>query len=544
MLTLGSLFDGIGGWQLAAIHNDVKPIWSSEIEKFPLAVTRERFPDTIQLGDITKIDGAKIEPVDIICAGSPCQDLSIAGKQEGLSGKRSGLFYRAINLVRQMRVATGEYPKFFVWENVPGAFSSNKGMDFKAVLEEITESEIPVPRSGKWSTAGMVRSGKCDIAWRVLDAQYWGVPQRRKRVFLVADFRTEGRCTDKILFEPKGLPGNTSEGGAKREKATDRTRESVENTSVRPVNLQVATRYKALGEGTGFGIGENGEPAYTLQAEHSHGVAVYENHASDSRITKCDNVSPTIRGRCGTGGNNLPLVFEPGVATRDGGHIYQDGKAPTLRSNPGDNFPTVFAIEGTGSRPSHHGIGYSDDGKSFTLNTVERHAVAVDVYNGNITGDKTCSVTTASNISNGTSPKVAYGIGRDAFNQGKNAKFDMSISENIQPSMVAKGAGAVFCMGHDERSASFKENKTDPLVSSDYKQPPIINTLEKSIRRLTPLECERLQGLPDNFTLIDNRTCSDSARYKALGNGMAQPCADYVIQQIKENFMEGLNGKV
>ena len=513
MLTLGSLFDGIGGWQLAAIHNDVKPIWSSEIEKFPLAVTRERFPDTIQLGDITKIDGAKIEPVDIICAGSPCQDLSIAGKQEGLSGKRSGLFYRAINLVRQMRVATnGEYPKFFVWENVPGAFSSNKGMDFKAVLEEITESEIPVPRSGKWSTAGMVRSGKCDIAWRVLDAQYWGVPQRRKRVFLVADFRTEGRCTDKILFEPKGLSGNTSEGGAKGKKATDRTRESVENTSVRPVNLQVATRHKALGEGTGFGIGENGEPAYTLQAEHSHGIAVYENHANDSRITECDNVSPTISGRCGTGGNNLPLVFEPGVATRDGGHIYQDGKAPTLRSNPGDNFPTVFAIEGTGSRPSHHGIGYSDDGKSFTLNTVERHTVAVDVYNGNITGDKTCSVTTASNISNGTSPKVAYGIGRDAFNQGKNAKFDMSISENIQPSMVAKGAGAVLS--------------------------------QATIRRLTPLECERLQGLPDNFTLIDDRTCSDSARYKALGNGMAQPCADYVIQQIKENFMEGLNGKV
>ena len=119
-LTLGSLFDGIGGWCLAAVRAGIRPIWSSEIEKFPLEVTARHFPDVVQLGDVTKIDGAKIEPADIICAGSPCQDLSVAGKRAGLAGERSGLFVRAVDIVRQMRVRTnGKYPRFFVWENVP-----------------------------------------------------------------------------------------------------------------------------------------------------------------------------------------------------------------------------------------------------------------------------------------------------------------------------------------------------------------------------------------------------------------------------------------
>ena len=144
MLTLGSLFDGLGGWQLAAVRNGVKPIWSSEIEAFPIALTKIRFPETIQLGDITKIDGAKIPPVDIICMGSPCQDLSVAGKREGLDGERSGLFTTAIRIIRQMRDATGGvYPKVVIWENVPGAFSSNAGMDYRVVLEQYTESKIP-----------------------------------------------------------------------------------------------------------------------------------------------------------------------------------------------------------------------------------------------------------------------------------------------------------------------------------------------------------------------------------------------------------------
>ena len=194
-MTLGSLFDGIGGWLLAAHHAGITPIWASEIEPFPCSVTARHFPDVKPLGDITQIDPDEIEPVDIVCAGSPCQDLSIAGKRKGLDGERSGLFRTAVDLVRRMRECTaGEHPRFFVWENVPGAFSSNKGMDFRAVLEEIGACEVPMPPNGRWANAGMVECDACQIAWRVLDAQHWGVSQRRRRIFLVADFTTDGRC--------------------------------------------------------------------------------------------------------------------------------------------------------------------------------------------------------------------------------------------------------------------------------------------------------------------------------------------------------------
>lgn len=146
MLTLGSLFDGIGGWLLAAERAGITPVWASEIDPFPRAVTNYHFPRVKQLGDITKLDGASIAPVDIVTMGSPCQDLSIAGKREGLHGERSGLFIRAVELIRDMRRASGgNKPRFIIWENVPGAFSSNRGLDFKTVLEKITEEDIPIP---------------------------------------------------------------------------------------------------------------------------------------------------------------------------------------------------------------------------------------------------------------------------------------------------------------------------------------------------------------------------------------------------------------
>ena len=179
-----------------------------------MAVTKKHFPDTLQLGDINRLNGAEIPPVDIICAGSPCQGLSISGKKKGLNDERSGLFRKAIDIVRGMRTATnGEFPKFFIWENVPGAFSTNQRHDFKAVLQEITETEIPIPASGQWATAGMVRSGRCDIAWRVSDAQYWGVPQRRRRIFLVSDFRDKEFRNTAVLFEPESVQGDIESGG-------------------------------------------------------------------------------------------------------------------------------------------------------------------------------------------------------------------------------------------------------------------------------------------------------------------------------------------
>lgn len=229
-LTLGSLFDGLGGWLLAAKENGIRPIWSSEIDDFPMAVSKYHFPEVQQLGDITKLDGAKLTPVDIICAGSPCQDLSIAGKREGLAGERSGLFRKAIDIVRDMqRKTNGEYPKWFVWENVPGAFSSNKGHDFRAVLEEITETDIPMPDSGRWSKSGLVRSPKCNVAWRTLDAQYWGVPQRRARIFLIAGFGADSR--PEVLFEPESLSRNTTESQDQGESTAGDTAQSADTTS-------------------------------------------------------------------------------------------------------------------------------------------------------------------------------------------------------------------------------------------------------------------------------------------------------------------------
>ena len=212
---MGSLFDGIGGFPLAAIRKGITTVWASEIETFPIAVTKLRFPSMTHVGDITKLNGAKLPPVDIICGGSPCQDLSVAGARAGLAGARSGLFMEQMRIVREMRAADQERgrfgvdirPRWMCWENVPGAFSSGtpKYEDFRIVLEEIVrisfpDEVIPSPYPGSWPDAGELRVGdEFSLAWRCLDAQYWGVAQRRKRIFLLADFA--GPLAPQLLFD-------------------------------------------------------------------------------------------------------------------------------------------------------------------------------------------------------------------------------------------------------------------------------------------------------------------------------------------------------
>src|SRR5699024_7922629 len=204
---IGSLFDGIGVFPLSASRFGINPIWASEIEKAPISITKRHFPNMIHLGDITKVNGGEIPPVHIITFGSPCQNLSNIGKREGLTGSQSSLFYHAIRIIEEMRCATnGAYPIIAVWENVMGAFSSNNRLDFKAVLESFTNTEIPMPTSGVWAKAGMVRGNEIDVCWRVLDARYWGkptLPQRRRRIFLVADFG--GTRAREILFKSRDL---------------------------------------------------------------------------------------------------------------------------------------------------------------------------------------------------------------------------------------------------------------------------------------------------------------------------------------------------
>lgn len=270
-LTLGSLFDGSGGFPLGGLISGITTLWASEIEPFPIRVTTKRIPFVKHYGDISKMNGGEIEPVDIITFGSPCQDMSIAGKRNGLSGSRSSLFYEAIRIIKEMRCKTnGKYPRFIVWENVPGAFSSNKGDDFKAVIEEICKIKdglLSVPKPTKWNNAGKIMGDDFSVAWRVFDAQFWGVPQRRRRIYLVADFG--GFSAGKILFESEGLSGYSKKSISSWKDTTCGTRTSIEDAS---------------------------------------NSVVFENHGQDTRFKELEEIAPTVLSTYGTGGNNQPFV--------------------------------------------------------------------------------------------------------------------------------------------------------------------------------------------------------------------------------------------
>lgn len=281
-MKLGSLFDGSGTCPLAASAVGIIPAWASEIEPFPKAVTQSRFPKMVHLGDITKMNGAEIEPVDVITFGSPCQNLSIAGNGKGLAGQESSLFFEAIRVIQEMRCATnGRFLQIVIWENVYGAFSSTQGEDFRTVIEtlwKICEGNDSVPRYAedkqgrqKWPHTGFVLGDHSSIAWRGLDAQGWGVPQRRKRVFVVLDLG--GQCAGRILFEREGLRRDF--------KKVRRTGETV-------------------------------RPASETSPAEYHRVYAVENHAQDSRVSLSpNNTVQTLAGRMGTGGGNVPLVLVP-----------------------------------------------------------------------------------------------------------------------------------------------------------------------------------------------------------------------------------------
>ena len=216
-ITLGSLFDGIGVFPLAATLHGITPLWASEIEKAPISITRRHFPEMEHLGDITKLDGGKIPAVHVLTFGSPCQNLSQIGNRTGLAGEKSSLFFQAIRIIKEMRDATDRrFPVIAVWENVMGSLSSSDRLDFAAVLRAFTDTDIPIPASGGWAHAGMVRGRGPDLCWRLMDAQYWASPRlaRRQRIFIVADFG--GRRAHEILFKPRPMfqvPLPRGEGG-------------------------------------------------------------------------------------------------------------------------------------------------------------------------------------------------------------------------------------------------------------------------------------------------------------------------------------------
>ena len=410
-LTLGSLFDGSGGFPLGGLLAGIKPLWASEIEPFPIRVTTKRLPSVKHLGDISTVDGSKIEPVDIITFGSPCTDMSVAGKRAGLDGRQSCLFYQAIRIVKEMRCATdGKYPRFIVWENVPGAFSSNRGEDFKAVLEAVCSVKgegvsVPEPPKGKWANAGNIVGDGFSLAWRVLDAQFWGIPQRRKRIYLVADFA--GGSAGKILFESEGVSGYSAEGfrawqgaagsaaegagtaggvclndqGGQRMDVTDGVTCTLRAEAHHPPCVLELAGFCTEHSAKARGIGYEEETSPTLRAGTvPAAVALYENHSQNTRYTGPLETAPTVNATYGMGGNNQPFVVEPDtpktLKIRSGcegggkGPIIQDDRSATLSCN---NDQTVFVPFCKGYRAHYKGdVPTWKDGKvANTLNTFD-----------------------------------------------------------------------------------------------------------------------------------------------------------------------------
>ena len=399
-LTLGSLFDGSGGFPLGGLFAGITPVWASEIEPFPIRVTTKRLPFMKHYGDISVMDGSKIEPVDIITFGSPCQDMSVAGKRAGLDGSRSNLFYEAVRIIKEMRKATGgEYPKWACWENVPGAFSSSSGEDFRCVLEclcGIVDESVSIPKPAKWANSGEIVGDGYSVAWRVLDAQYWGVPQRRKRIFLVADLA--GGRAGKVLFESEGLSGYTPQGFRPWQGAAESSEACAgtsgigfdgyngsvtdDKSATLGVNCGMSTgrngvvlndqggnrmdvtedvtctlRAEAhhppcVMESAGFctehsakarGIGYEVETSPTLRAGTVPAAVALENHPTDSRVKISeDGKVQTLTSRMGTGGMNVPLLLKIRSGCEGGGKgpLIQEDKSATQSCN---NDQTLFA---------------------------------------------------------------------------------------------------------------------------------------------------------------------------------------------------------
>ena len=551
-LTLGSLFDGSGGFPLGGVIAGITPKWAAEIEPFPIRVTSVRFPNMIHLGNISEVRGAEIEPVDIITFGSPCQDMSVAGKREGLGGNRSSLFYEAIRIIKEMREATnGKYPRYIVWENVPGAFSSNKGEDFRAVLTEICkvkEECVSVPKPAKWENAGRIMGESFSIAWRLLDAQYWGVPQRRQRIYLVADF--DGGSAGKILFESEGLSGYSAQGFKSWQDAANGITESVGETgsdSLMFENHSQDTRYRgplavAQTVSSTYGTGGNNQP-FVLQTPKTLKIRCGCEGGGKGALIQ-DDLSATL------GTNNDQTLFQPrafGVCAKNSNSMKSDNpksgfyEAETSRTldanggNPTCNQGGIAVLEGNGSRPSHKGDGYKESDVMYTLNATEQHAVAFADVHATLSANDGPKGPTSQMMKNPEENFVgepSYGIGRPAMNQGYNASFSFQIEEEVEPTLVAAGASGVAHPRFSSSKASFfteaNEECANTLVATDYKDPPIVNDGEDTdyiVRRLTPAECARLQGFPDwwcDELGIAEPTDSDIAKWREIFNAHAK----------------------
>jgi DNA (cytosine-5)-methyltransferase 1 len=551
-LTLGSLFDGIGGFPLAASRYGIKAMWASEIEPFPIKVTKIRIPEMKHLGDITKINGAEIAPVDIITFGSPCQDLSVAGKRAGLAGERSGLFMEAIRIIKEMRSTyegTNEpiRPRFAVWENVPGAFSSNKGEDFRAVLEELCKVSdktvtIPRPTKGKWNTFGAIMGDGWSIAWRVLDAQFWGVPQRRRRIFLVADFG--GQSAPEILFKRQSLRRYIAESGEPGKRTS--------SDAKRSINYAVRT-----GQTGGNGIGVADDVTHTLNCANAQAVVTsFVNNV----IRECGQVVPALQHRMGTGGNQIPLVHSIDCTP--------DGISGTVSSK---------WAKGTGgpAGDEHYNLVIDEVARPLSAQPQMRFRLDMDnvvmtkgdLNNGNTASRNEMDVITPESTVNCSAgimrgvretecegctpqgqepseqrtreldsplqrvPQQETSAKKDMYDLRRTGERSQSMQQALNPLQKIRRSECLSDSNPKNLHSMRRTSSQSRIMRETPDATEARNTCYK-VRRLSPLECERLQGFPDGWTDIEG--ASDSARYKALGNSVAIPCVEYVMEGISE----------
>lgn len=560
-IKLGSLFDGSGGFPLAGAISGIEPVWAAEVEPYPIAVTRSRFPQMEHLGSVTEVHGDKVRPVDVITFGSPCQDLSVAGKRAGIhDGQRSNLFFEAIRIIKEMRDATnGRHPTFAVWENVPGAFSSNKGADFRCVLEAFVrisaEISVPGPANGRWNPAGEIVGDGFSIAWRQLDAQYWGVPQRRKRIYLVADFR--GGRAGEILFERESMRGNPPKSGEAREDAA------------------------AHAEGSARG---------------SRGIECLTpwDHQS-KRVFETDGIFPTLPAGSGGGQNDQAVVYDtkPCVCNESGQGYWMQGfgclraedenrpsrpshvvcfaqnqrdevrdlgdHSGAFAATPGMKQQSylAYALQGNGidraDTAGCNGCGWHEN-LAYTLNTIDRNAVCYPRVARTLMAEADASpcIDRSQNVVSYERPTIAM----EGSNKGRG-----QVTNGLIPCLKACHPSEVVYAANRLRNSA-----------QDEERPP----RKYIIRRLTPLECCRLQGFPDGWGIPDHKdrlsneelefwqgvrdTCAsiagkppkkysaksltrwynalhtDSAEYKMWGNGIALPCAAFVLGNVAKHF--------
>ena len=513
----------------------------------------------LHLGDITKIHGVEAPVVDVVIGGSPCQDLSIAGKRAGLAGARSGLYMEQIRIIKEMRERdrrmgrTGEFvrPRYMVWENVPGAFSSNGGKDFAAVLEEAIRTaepeapDIEVPEKG-WNTWGGYHDevgGRWSVAWRVLDAQHWGVPQRRRRIALVADFG--GDTAWEILFERKSVSGYPAESRAEGERLSVGAE----------IGASYAVRIRGGCDGGGKGALVQTEKSGTIKAGNDQTIfadCLTPWDSQSKRVYSEAGVMPTLPAGENSGQNQEAVLcagFKLGNSEQARSIGYAEEQAPTLNAECGGNKPAVMAFDTTQITSKQNG-SIPDFGKPcHTLNANAHVPCAVldmshacDVIRdcGEVAPSLQARMGTGGNQIPLTYQMQGFGDYREGNVASSCKQRDFKDNTDLVCSVDCRN----FTEGGEiNGTLQAKESRGQSLNLN--------NTVRQNmvVRRLTPLECERLQGFPDGWTDIGDwvktdkrgrkikvKGSADSPRYKALGNSIALPPWKWLLKRLCGNY--------